>query len=269
MIQYRDFGITRLMVNRYTGGNYSCNCLLVPHIYHSVAVMLEGSGRLTCEGGCTEVKKGDVFFIPLGCHYLSEWSASPETGVVSFYSLHFLLTPTAAFNRCHYPLQKIGFDNVSLLTEKYRLLQEKLAAGQAEGFDALSLFFGILADVTPYLAATSDDSMRERIRPAIDFLSEKYAADVPVGHLAELCLMSRTRFFEAFRRVIGSSPIAYKNELKLAASAGYLLSHPEKSVEAVACEMNFSTPVYFIRQFKRHFGITPCQYRKKSTGHPL
>ena len=270
-MSYRDFGITELILNNYKSDNYSCNCLVTPHPFNSIAILQAGRGVLSFDNQHLALQAGDVFFIGKDTYYRSDWFKTEEEGV-SLFSMHFLFNKTADFYKRRYPVQRIAYDSVPCLQKKYQALRELLIAEKDTGFDTVALFFGILSEIVPKLVYSSDntdDYMRKKIQPAIRFLTENYDADVSVGYLSDLCLMSRTRFFDAFKKVTGSTPIAYKNEIKLTASANYLLDHPEKSVENIASDFNYSTPIYFIRQFKQRFGVTPYQYRKKDLRYHL
>lgn len=76
-----------------------------------------------------------------------------------------------------------------------------------------------------------------------------------------LCYLSEPRFFALFKAATGLAPIAYKNTVRLKKAANYLISRPDKSVEAVAEALNYSSPSYFIREFRKAFGATPAVYR--------
>jgi AraC family transcriptional regulator of arabinose operon len=43
--------------------------------------------------------------------------------------------------------------------------------------------------------------------------------------------------------------------------AARLLEHTVDDIGAIAREVGFSSPYYFSRQFRRHFGMSPRQYR--------
>lgn len=102
----------------------------------------------------------------------------------------------------------------------------------------------------------------ERVQPAVDYIAENCTKELSVGELAGLCYLSEPRFFALFKAATGLAPIAYKNTARLKKAANYLISRPDKSVEAVAEALNYSSPAYFIREFRKAFGATPAVYRK-------
>ena len=56
----------------------------------------------------------------------------------------------------------------------------------------------------------------------------------------------------------------YLNSYRLA-KAEQLLSATDKSIVEISEELGFSTPSYFIQQFKSKKGVSPKQYRLKFT----
>jgi len=77
------------------------------------------------------------------------------------------------------------------------------------------------------------------------------------GHLARL-----------FRARVGASPKEYqvRERLKVARE---LLDDPSRTVAAVATELHFASPQHFAREFARHLGRSPRQYRReRSVGRP-
>ncbi len=50
--------------------------------------------------------------------------------------------------------------------------------------------------------------------------------------------------------------------------AGQLLRETERTVLDICGEVGLSSPSHFTKEFKRHFGRTPNQYRKDPQGHP-
>jgi len=44
--------------------------------------------------------------------------------------------------------------------------------------------------------------------------------------------------------------------------AQHLLSETDFSVKEVADQSGYNSSSYFIQQFRRHFGLTPAQYRE-------
>lgn len=83
-----------------------------------------------------------------------------------------------------------------------------------------------------------------------------------VDSLARLAAMSRTSFYAAFSETIGEPPMKYLSNLRMARAAE-LLSTYKVPISTAATEAGYTTTIAFLRSFKRHFGMTPGEYRRK------
>ena len=66
---------------------------------------------------------------------------------------------------------------------------------------------------------------------------------------------------KSFRRYYNETPTAFINRLRLRRAAK-LLADPSAKITAVALELGFDSLSHFHRLFKRHYGLTPAQYRR-------
>lgn len=72
-------------------------------------------------------------------------------------------------------------------------------------------------------------------------------------HACHLC--------KTFRKYYNETPTDFVNRLRLR-KAARLLSVPEAKVVAVAAELGFDSVSHFHHLFRRHFGLTPAEYRR-------
>lgn len=181
--------------------------------------------------------------------------------------MHFrFLTEPEEFSGRVYPTQKAikrqSAEEFARLVEEYRELQKLLLEPKTEGFGAAGRFFLLLEKLLPLFYYEKNEYSSEKISPALQKIAQNPAADLSVDELAALCYVSKPRFFALFKKFTGTSPMAYKNAACMEAAAKYLISFSNRSVEEIAYEFRFSSPVYFARLFKKHFGVSPSAYRK-------
>ncbi len=116
--------------------------------------------------------------------------------------------------------------------------------------------------------------LRQTLPPAQDHFQETVRRNIGTGlsveELAFLCHMSVATFRRHFNRAFGMSPRAWlqRERLKLAAQA---LAARGASPKQIYREAGFATPSAFGRAFRRHFGQTPGEYRRRmsDTEHKL
>jgi AraC family transcriptional regulator, activator of mtrCDE len=107
------------------------------------------------------------------------------------------------------------------------------------------------------LAALSDP----RLVRALEAVHTRPGRDWTVASLAETAHMSRTAFANHFASVLGTGPIEYLTQWRMA-EARRLLGDPRMSVAAVAADLGYRTEAAFRRAFKRVTGVGPGEVRR-------
>ena len=102
-----------------------------------------------------------------------------------------------------------------------------------------------------------------RLRPAKEYIEENFRSPITLEQLAKSCDMSVTNFRREWRRVYRSTPIQYRDQIRLSCAKEYLISG-YYSVAEVAGRCGFENPTYFIRFFGKHVGMTPGEFKKQS-----
>ena len=76
----------------------------------------------------------------------------------------------------------------------------------------------------------------------------------------ELSRVSPAHLARSLRATTGQSPTQYINNLRIKRAGMMLLTTPEEIAD-IALDCGFESLSYFYRQFRRHFGKTPREYR--------
>lgn len=101
-----------------------------------------------------------------------------------------------------------------------------------------------------------------KLAPAMRYIEENYTdLQISIPQMAELCDISERRFTTLFSEIYGTSPVKYITEKKLAFAAS-LLAAQLYSVTDVSEMSGFSDIYYFSKTFKKHYGISPSEYKK-------
>jgi AraC-like DNA-binding protein len=81
-----------------------------------------------------------------------------------------------------------------------------------------------------------------------------------VAKLAAAAGHSRTLFAERFKQVVGSTPMQYVNQWRIA-RAEELLARPGTSIDAVRRRLGFGSSFVFARAFRARRGMSPREFR--------
>jgi len=109
--------------------------------------------------------------------------------------------------------------------------------------------------------ALSEAHEQDAYRRALQYIKEHYTEGVTVADVAMHTGYSGSYFGYLFKKKHSMSVIQYVRELQLA-KAKDLLLNTSFSISAVAGYVGFDDPNYFSSLFKKHFGLSPKEYRK-------
>ncbi|MBQ4834767.1 helix-turn-helix domain-containing protein [Pseudoalteromonas luteoviolacea] len=97
------------------------------------------------------------------------------------------------------------------------------------------------------------------IHAAIDYMKNNLSEQLDIDKLCKIACMSRSKFFDQFKKRIGTTPQNWLHGQKMM-SARTLLERGE-SVTTVAFTLGFNHPSQLSRSFKKAFNKTPKQYQ--------
>jgi AraC-like DNA-binding protein len=112
---------------------------------------------------------------------------------------------------------------------------------------------------TPSTSRVSVARRIERIRLGLVANIEEIPA---FAELASIAGMSRSQLSRNFHRFVGASLRAYVLDLRLKRACERLI-HSSQSITATSLECGFYDASHFDRAFRRRFGITPGEFRRR------
>ena len=101
-----------------------------------------------------------------------------------------------------------------------------------------------------------DSQPINRFAELVPWIMRNLHGDLSVNTLARRACMSPSHFNRAFTSVLGSTPAAFVENLRLN-EARRRLSTPKKTVQSVAELVGFSNTDQFRRAFEKRFGVRP------------
>ena len=103
----------------------------------------------------------------------------------------------------------------------------------------------------------------ERLQPAKEYIEKNFNLRMSLDQLAKMCNMSVTNFRREWQKLYHTTPMQYRDEIRLSYAKEYLISG-YYSVSEVAAKCGFENAGYFIRFFEKHVGVSPGVFKRRS-----
>ncbi|MBN1499823.1 MAG: helix-turn-helix transcriptional regulator [Spirochaetes bacterium] len=194
--------------------------------------MDSGEKHLSVNGKISILKKNDLFFIP---PYLPHASYVKD-GKTAGYTI-------------------ICFDDIEKTSEK--MIVNDLPFSSSEMNSIRSLYrFAIMK-------AGNYDNSDIMINKLVKYIDENCSEQLSTDSLAAVIGLNPYYLLHLFKEKIGISLHQYIIQARIKKSKEYFLS--EKSILDIALDSGFYDQSHYIRNFKRHVGITPQRYFESIT----
>jgi AraC-like DNA-binding protein/mannose-6-phosphate isomerase-like protein (cupin superfamily) len=113
------------------------------------------------------------------------------------------------------------------------------------------------------------DHLRDpAIARAVELLRSRPQQQWSVAGLAGDVCMSRTLFAARFRELVGEPPIRHLTRIRMSRAAGYLTTTGQSLYE-IAHRTGYDGEASLSKAFRRAFGVSPGEYRRRSLTSPI
>lgn len=260
-ISKADFSVSYVELERSSPLNQN-----EPHIHAECEIYLNLSGDVAfeVERHIYPVSRGSAIITrPYEYHHCIYLSDRPH----GHYWITFSAEENAWFLKMFFHREK-GRDNLIRLEENQ--LQELCGILEAlleRDEDAISQrvrflqMLRILSEGKKEAFAGDMEHMPEDVALALQYMDAHWMEDLDIATLAEACNVSVNTLLRHFKETLAMTPMAMLRRKRLFASMEQLRSGA--TVAEAALECGFSDYSNYIQLFRKQFGITPLQYKKK------
>lgn len=221
---------------------------------------IDGQGVLETEGNRHELRAGDTYFLYKGVphkYYCKDnrwtkiWVVLQGELVESLFGIYLKQRP-AVLRSCD--------------IQEYMQHIFELAGNEALAYEdmadqiVLSVHRILIALQKQMFPPAKEHTLSETVKQYLDRnLYKPLALDV----LAEEMHYSKNHIINVFRDAYGCTPYTYYQERRMQIACD-LLNGSSQSVSDISAKLGFESPQYFSKCFKRHYGVTPGRFRKRS-----
>ena len=228
--------------------------------------IVRGEGKFESEAsGKVKVEAGNLFFLlPDEWH---RYRPDPKTGWDEYW-VSFdgdmprrlleqgILSPKQA-------LYDVGLDESIL-----RCYKDMIAAVDTDRIGCRQIAAMLTAQLIARARAAievEDTATQKMLREAIFYIEQNVDKQIDLNQLAKKLNVGYSSFRHDFKRNIGLSPKQYHLQLRIT-KAKSLLTNTQLTVKEVADALDFQTPYYFMKLFKKRVEMSPTQWRRYSRG---
>ena len=151
-----------------------------------------------------------------------------------------------------------------LLSKEGKKYQSAITVDKDAFAKALISYLGVqdLAPVTPFGSSPSHTRNDTVVLKIAAYINEHYKESITLQFLSDKFFMSKNTLCKRFRSAMDISVMQYVTYVRLNKAKMYLTT-TAKSMDEVAEHSGFPSANYFSFIFKKSFGISPTEYRKK------
>lgn len=102
----------------------------------------------------------------------------------------------------------------------------------------------------------------------VEYINLNYHEQLTLNKLANIYHGSPYHLQRTLKKVKGISPLAYIQQVRITKAMFYLVTS-NKNIIDIGIDIGIPNPTYFITFFKKKTGLTPTDYRKKTTDEEI
>ncbi len=173
---------------------------------------------------------------------------------------------------CRWVFIKVKINDVYDFDEKFSfptILPEEVKAEMNSVFDRLfdtdnafneSIYYYQIVKLLSLVADEKEQPSSPYIEQALRYIKDNYREKISVEDIAHKTHLSTSHLFAVFKKQMGVSPICFLNNYRMSIAAE-LLQGTTKSINQIAAEVGVSDSIYFNKMFKKHYQMSPTEYR--------
>lgn len=232
--------------------------------FHDFIYIIDGKWAITEDGKNYPLEKGDVLLLAAGKHH---YTSMPCQAGTKTFCIHIscedgdlknlaenISVPTLLHLKKEENVRRYFEDIVTLFWSKSNYKQERLSA-------LTELLLWELKNASEQASFDNSD-LADR---AIELLAFSPHHRFKVDEAAQLLFVSERSLNNAMHKKTGMPFYAYQKNMKLEMAASQIEMEPEMRISEIAAAFGFYDQFHFSKAFKEKFGVSPQNYRHKTS----
>lgn len=255
------------------------------HSYYEIYIFHKGQCKYLVDNRIYDLQSGDIIVMDgksLHKPFVSGEEQNYERSIVQF-SFDWI-TPLLTFLDSNYLVEPFENKHHSIyrtnnnlhfkrIMEKIITLEEILNTGNlAESENELKvkladLLFSInqLERITIIDGDQVNNEKKKYIQLVTDYVKDHFSQKITLEEIAENINLSKSYIVHLFKEQTGFTVMEYLMHYRLIQFLHLASIYPDKSIKELSFQCGFESEAHFSRFFKKHVGLSPREYRKKTS----
>ena len=227
--------------------------------WSALLYVIEGQVELRSKTFTIQLNSGDFYFVPAKTRY-EEYSIGDSP--LKIYNIAFSFRESEGIHFDEkYDITKINTFPKEIIHSRLKQMFENFAKDEANQLLALSDFYSLFSEIFPILNEIKPSKLHPAVSSAMRYINDHLTDNYTIKDLAKHCNISESRLYHLFNSELNTTPISYKNNMKIKASFT-LLTTTNLSIKEIADKMNFASVTHYRYAFRKTTNSTPNRYRK-------
>lgn len=247
------------------------------HDFPEIAVILDGTGEFCVDGSTLPVKKGDLLLFNPGVMHQSRHISDSHQAAEFYTAFTNLRFRDMDENQNCFPGKPV------LLHPKEKVFLQISRLAEAMMVEACHTELGRYFMLKSYLTQLILLLYREQtgsasaagtgyyfesnnkkyiVEQVVDYFERHFSEKISLDQIARNMYLSPFYISRLFKNEVGDTPINYLISLRMKEAEQLLLAQPDASVQDIAKSVGYEDAYHFSKVFKKHFGISPSNFRK-------
>ena len=232
--------------------------------YYLLHFIANGKGTYTVGGKTFQLQKNELFLIRPNEEtvYQADKEEPWEYYFVAFHGIHAEKMVRAVDWIDRYIMRPKNHQFVRSIMRSIYAVKKPELWGE---YMVLGNLYMLLANLVKESEQNKTDELKssqeDALNQAIDFIKHNYERGIHVADIADAVNMHRVSLYRLFKECLNVSVEQYLQNYRMD-KAVFLLQNFDIPIMDICMRVGMFDYPHFCRQFKRHFGFTPSEYRK-------